>query len=310
MENIVFIGGSPRSGTTLVQNILDSHPDIHGMPEFHHLPEILALHEKMKQSHEKGFIADVCSPGEIDARIRELITSFLLPVQTESPSRWLSEKTPQNCLVFESLIELFPDSKILHVVRDPRAVVSSMLQAGEKMRRAGEKPHWIIANVDNAIFEVRKNVQAGFAAARKHPEHIKTILYEELLENMNEHTRQIAQFLGIEWSERMTRPHEFQHPGEAAMVTEANSMYYDRKRFNQKPDIATAGKWRTNMRAYDQVATTLAFADAEEYRSAGYALDLDHLSAMSRINGQIAFELKRTIRSIKNLIRRIINGSA
>ena len=306
MENIVFIGGSPRSGTTLVQNILDSHPDIHGMPEFHHLPEMLALQEKMKASHEMGFIADVCTQGEIDARIRDLITSFLLPIQSGSPCRWLSEKTPQNCLVFDALIELFPNCKILHVVRDPRAVVASMLQAGEKMRRMGEEPHSIIADVDNAIFEVRQNIQAGFATAKRHPEHIETILYEELLRDMEGQTRRIAQFLGIEWSERMTRPHEFQHPGEEAMVTEANSMYYDRKKFNQKPDIATADKWRTSMKTYYQVATTLAFADAGEYRSLGYTLTLDHLSPATQAVGRIAHELKSTARRFKNLLRRIV----
>ena len=55
-KRFVFIGGSPRSGTTLVQNILDSHPVICGGPEFHHLPDIMNLRKALRDSIAKGWI--------------------------------------------------------------------------------------------------------------------------------------------------------------------------------------------------------------------------------------------------------------
>ena len=42
-SRFIFVGGAPRSGTTLVQNMLDSHPDILGGPEFIHIPDIINL---------------------------------------------------------------------------------------------------------------------------------------------------------------------------------------------------------------------------------------------------------------------------
>ena len=74
-QRYIFIGGVPRSGTTLLQNMLDSHPDILGLPEFIHLPEIMALRKNMRHSATHGMISDICSLDDIDTRIRKLIRS-------------------------------------------------------------------------------------------------------------------------------------------------------------------------------------------------------------------------------------------
>lgn len=53
-ERLIFTGGAARSGTTLVQNILDSHPDIVGGPEFLHLEDLMAFKKKGKYFHRPG----------------------------------------------------------------------------------------------------------------------------------------------------------------------------------------------------------------------------------------------------------------
>lgn len=46
-KRYILVGGAPRSGTTLLQNILDSHPDIVGGPEFMHLRDFVELRKTL-----------------------------------------------------------------------------------------------------------------------------------------------------------------------------------------------------------------------------------------------------------------------
>src|SRR5271157_4464934 len=78
-QRLIFVGGTPRSGTTLVQNILDSHPDVCGGPEFDHIPSIVTVRNMMLESLAKGRTDVFMNREYLDSRIAELIESFLLP---------------------------------------------------------------------------------------------------------------------------------------------------------------------------------------------------------------------------------------
>jgi Sulfotransferase family len=56
LKRIVFVGGSPRSGTTLIQQLLNYHPAVYGGPEFDFVPEIADLFRRMRQSIRSGRI--------------------------------------------------------------------------------------------------------------------------------------------------------------------------------------------------------------------------------------------------------------
>ncbi|OGX35566.1 MAG: hypothetical protein A3C36_02920 [Omnitrophica WOR_2 bacterium RIFCSPHIGHO2_02_FULL_52_10] len=80
-ENLIIVGGVPRSGTTLVQNMLDSHPDIHGLPEFKILIPIMRLRNLLRGWITGGMIdPGLCSVASIDRNFREFINMFFAPL--------------------------------------------------------------------------------------------------------------------------------------------------------------------------------------------------------------------------------------
>ena len=100
-----FIGGAPRSGSTLVQNMLDSHPDICGAPELLHLRDIIDLRRKLHSSIELGWIDIICSHEDVDQLTASLVEGLLLPLADRQGCRLVSEKTPPNFLVFPELLK-------------------------------------------------------------------------------------------------------------------------------------------------------------------------------------------------------------
>ena len=163
-QRLIFIGGSPRSGTTLLQNMLDSHPLILGGPEFLHLQDIVDLRRRLHSSITKGWIDIICTREDVDSYIIELIEKLFLPLADKNQCEFYSEKSPDNILVFSELIDLFPEAHFIQVIRDPRAIVSSMQQVKKRAIDKGVKPPYFTANLSASIAYVKKCFDAGFTA--------------------------------------------------------------------------------------------------------------------------------------------------
>ena len=108
----VFIVGMPRSGSTLIEQILASHPDIYGAGELTVLDEIV-----------KGI--QLPPPGSTDwepmlLRLRELGREYLDRVWARSPhSRHITDKMPGNYRYLGLLHLMLPGARIIHSIRDP-----------------------------------------------------------------------------------------------------------------------------------------------------------------------------------------------
>lgn len=136
LKRLIFVGGCPRSGTTLVQRVLDCHPQIYGGPEFVFVPRIVNLFQDMQGTIRLGAGLDaILDEEDLVHAFRSLLVALLLPkLQTEEVS-YLSEKTPNNALAFPWMEECVPEARKILVVRDPRDVVSSMLEVGRRQQR-------------------------------------------------------------------------------------------------------------------------------------------------------------------------------
>ena len=287
----IFVGGAPRSGTTLLQNILDSHPEIIGGPEFVHLPDIIAVRNKLQDSVSKDWITEFTSSERIDQLTRNYIEAFLLPLLDRHKTKYLSEKTPHNLLIFSELLELFPESHFIQIVRDPRSTISSMLQVGKHPMSRRMKNYKKTTAATNYL---QRFFDAGFDAVEKAPDRVLTVFYEKLVQDPVTESKCICDFLGLDWSERMTRPGEFKHIGEKAMTI--HNQWYDTKKYNRNPQTSEIDKWRRTLTPLQQVWVNLAFRDRQELTQAGYDFSLANVSYLDRWLGLALFRLSRTIR--------------
>jgi sulfotransferase family protein len=170
----IFVVGSPRSGTTLLRLILDSHPRISCGEETHFLRDLEAV-----VGRHWGLVA---SYGiERDwwlERLRHLYLGFQAEVLARSgKSRW-AEKDPTYTLLLGFIEELFPDALYVHLLRDGHDVVASF------------RDRWGYASAARAArTEWARYVQAAQAHALK-------VGYERLVADPEGEGRRLFGFLG------------------------------------------------------------------------------------------------------------------
>lgn len=118
----IIILGSPRSGTTMLGNLLASHPDVAYWEE----PRPIWSQGHAWRDDDRLVAADLTP--DIARRIDHRFSRFL----ADSGKSRFAEKTPGNTLRLPFIQALYPDAKIIHLMRDGRAVVASMLRLLEK----------------------------------------------------------------------------------------------------------------------------------------------------------------------------------
>jgi protein-tyrosine sulfotransferase len=302
-SRLIFVGGAARSGTTLVQNMLDCHPAIFGGPEFLHLNDIMKLRNKMFSSIDRGKIDIICSRDELDWEIGNMIESFFLSLADKNNSKFYSEKTPDNVLIFSDLIKIFPAAHCIHIVRDPRATIASMFQVGERGKREGWNTQDFTHSLTAAIYYIKKCLNSGFHAYKNSPEKVLTITYEKLIIKPEETTKEICKFLNIDWSERMLFPTEKKHSGEKAIV---NKVWYTNEMFHRNPDAKQVDKWKKNLSTFQAICISKEFIDHQDLLRLGYNFSLDQFSVLNcfcanlyRISFLLLSKMGRKIYSIK-----------
>ena len=271
-RRFVFVGGAPRSGTTLVQNMLDSHPAVLGGPEFLHLARVVALRAALRDSAAEQTIDAFVAPEEVDRLIRTLIEDLLLPLADRHGAPLLSEKTPSNVLVFDALVELFPEARCLFVLRDPRAIIASMLAVGDRAAANGMRAQPFTRSLRAAMRYVGQCFEAGFAAAAAHPDRILTVTYEALVTDPEAETRRICGFLGLDWAAAMLFPRAVEHLGMKAVTERSGNIWYDADSFRRNPDPAGMHKWRDRLTAFQRARIAAGFARFDALARHGYAL--------------------------------------
>lgn len=209
-----FIVGVPRSGTTLLRMMLDSHPEMAIPPESHFYFELLkrSATGEMTAAEFYDFITGfftwkdfAIDPGVFRAALGR-VKSFTLTEALRifygvygakfGKTRW-GEKTPDYGNVMEEIEALLPEAHFIHIIRDGRDVALSKRHLwfgpGESiLAQAEDWTRWIM--------------QARASGTRCR--HYKEVRYEELLASPAQILREICGFLALPFREEMLAYHE------------------------------------------------------------------------------------------------------
>lgn len=125
-EPIILLG-SGRSGTSLLGRLFSRHPDVAYLPE----PRPIWMYgNSYRRDH-------LLTEADLKPRIARYIDGRFSAFLEESGRPRFAEKTPSNCLRIRFIRALYPDCRIIHIYRDGRDVVRSMLKIQEKKPRRG-----------------------------------------------------------------------------------------------------------------------------------------------------------------------------
>jgi len=122
MCNLAFIIGSARSGTTILGELLDCHPDIMQWYEPYYL-------------WRKYFLckdSEVWKPNELNEKIKRIIQKEHKIFQKKSGKKVVVEKMPSHSFNIEYILKIFPEAKFIHIIRDGRDITLSMKKEWQK----------------------------------------------------------------------------------------------------------------------------------------------------------------------------------
>ncbi|CAN7985140.1 unnamed protein product, partial [Ixodes hexagonus] len=206
---LIFIGGMPRSGTTLVRVLLDAHPDVRCGEETRVIPRLLSLKQQwVKNPTElhrllEGGITDEVLDAAMSAFILEVI------VRHGKPAPRLCNKDPFTLRAAVYLHKLFPKAKFLLMIRDGRAVVHSIItrKALVKGLTSGSSVQVTITGYDLTDYrQCLKRWNAAMSSMYSQcqqlgPELCLPVYYEQLVLHPRAWMQRILAFLEVPWND-------------------------------------------------------------------------------------------------------------
>ena len=223
IEKQIFIGGCERSGTTLLGAMLGENSRCICTPESPFKIAVLAAHPEFKESPEAHVVLQeiknnwrfkiwnfninfnstfipksVISYADI---LAWLVKKYAEHIGKDNVNTWV-DHTPDNIRWTATLFGLYPTAKLVHIVRDGRAVAASVLPLD-----------WGPNTLIKAAHFWLESVAYGFAIESCWgTDRIKRIKYEELISNPETTLKNLCSDLGIEYQSNMVNANGFKVP--------------------------------------------------------------------------------------------------
>jgi tetratricopeptide (TPR) repeat protein len=223
----VFVVGLPRTGTTLVEQILASHPRVHGAGELQELHRLfLALPDLLGQPSADPFEALALLNAQSASTAARAYLDKLDTLAPRTTDR-VVDKMPDNVRYLGLITMLWPAARVIVCTRDLRDVALSCWRTGfEKNPWANDWDDIARRFADNQrILDHWQHVlPAGSLIVR----------YEELVHNLERYARDLIDFLGLEWNPACLQFHETRRVVRTASLSQVREPLY----------TDSIGRWR------------------------------------------------------------------
>lgn len=193
---MIFIGGVPRSGTTLMRAMLDAHKDVRCGEETRVVPRLLQMRSHWMKSQKESLRLE--EAGLTHDVLDSAISSFILEVVARhaEPAPRLCNKDPFTLKSGTYLNQLFPKSKFLFMVRDGRATVHSIITRKVTITGFDLKSYKQCLTKWNAAISAMNDQCKELG-----PNHCMPVYYEQLVLHPQNWMRKILKFLELPWDD-------------------------------------------------------------------------------------------------------------
>ena len=234
---LLFVVGNPRSGTTMMGRILGNHPSIYTFNHEHHFFDKLWEPGDMNRKLTVSEAADLAARlmcfqyyglaalrdhREFEADGRRFIESintevlnptvvfeiFLRSTAAEKGKCIPCDQTPGYVYYLQEILNLFPEVKIINMVRDPRSVLHSQKNKW-KRKFLGKKewPVWFVfrtwMNYHPLSASKLWNAAVRHAYESKNDKRVYFTKFENVLEDPEKEVRKICDFIGVSYCDSM-----------------------------------------------------------------------------------------------------------
>jgi hypothetical protein len=218
-ERPVFIVGMPRSGSTLVEQILASHPDVYGAGEVKYLSVALGkLRDRFPSLPKFPDMMEKITPAQ-----QRIVANTYLSALTANTgdAKRITDKLLTNYFFVGLIHLLFPKAKIIHTVRDP---IDTCLSGFTKLFK-DDMPHsYDLGELGRYYGKYRELMQYWGSVL---PEGVMTtVAYEDVVENTEAAAKALIGFLGLPWNKKCLDFHSSDRPVKTASVAQVRQRIY------------------------------------------------------------------------------------
>ncbi|MGO8696507.1 MAG: tetratricopeptide repeat-containing sulfotransferase family protein [Limisphaerales bacterium] len=188
IPGLAFLGGHPRSGTTLLEQILGAHPGVLALDESRAFTTIVA---KMVQESPQ------VSPARLNVIRRRYIEALKKELGTDTNGKLILDKNPSPTAKLRIWLRVFPELKVVIALRDPRDVAMSCYFQNLPLNPFNanfltlERTVRHYVNLMDVWLAVRKWEGLSWIETR----------YEDIVANLESEGRRVTDFLGLTWQE-------------------------------------------------------------------------------------------------------------
>ncbi|MDD5299166.1 MAG: tetratricopeptide repeat protein [Gallionella sp.] len=211
----IFVLGMPRSGTTLTEQIIASHPEVHGAGE---LPDLIRI--------ARRDIDGAAFPDNLrlfdQARLSAWGAEYVAGLQRRAPdARRITDKMPENFLVVGLIHLMLPNAKIIHVNRNP---VDTCLSCFTKLFKHQHEYTYDLAELGRYY--------AGYARLMDHWRKVLPggafldVRYEDLVADQEAQSRRIIGYCGLEWNDACIDFYNNKRPVSTASMAQVRQPMY------------------------------------------------------------------------------------
>lgn len=220
----VFVLGMPRSGTTLVEQIIASHSQIFGAGELGVIPGVIQGLERWERHTGSGRQYPDCVDDLSPYVTAGIANNVLKELQEYDPeAKHVVDKLPHNFENIGLIKFLFPKARIISVRRDPRDIAMSNYFTDYQAKHGGMGFAYDLEWIGEQLADHNLLMHHWHQVF---PGEILEINYEDMVENTEAMARKMLDYIGVEWEPQVLNFNELDRPVKTASVWQVRQPIY------------------------------------------------------------------------------------